>query len=251
LAYPADSLGLKGNAKLETMAAKKKTHAKKPRAKKASTRKAKRPVPNPHWKDIDRELRRLYPDADCALVHEDPFQLLVATILSAQCTDVRVNIVTKELFRDYPTPEAFLALTQEELEDAIRSTGFFRNKAKNILAACRALVEEHHGEIPNDMTKLNALAGVGRKTANVVLGNAFDNPGGVVVDTHVKRISNKLGLTEQSDPVKIERDLNALLPRRRWVKFAHQVIHHGRQVCRARSPKCDACTLYEWCYTRA
>ncbi len=208
-------------------------------------------VPNPHWKAIDKELQRLYPAADCALVHDDPFQLLIATILSAQCTDVRVNLVCEDLFRKYPDPQAFAEATQEEIEDAIRSTGFFRNKAKNIRAACKSLVEDYDGVIPNDMEQLHALAGVGRKTANVVLGNAFDNPDGVVVDTHVKRISNKLGLTTQSNPEKIERDLNALLPRSRWVKFSHEVILHGRQVCKARSPKCDECTLYKWCPTRA
>jgi endonuclease-3 len=248
------------------MAAKKKTAAKRSSSKKASSGKKKSgsnaakkraskstnsKIPNPHWKAIDKELQRLYPDADCALVHDDPFQLLIATILSAQCTDVRVNMVTPELFEEYPDPQAFAQASQEEIEEAIRSTGFFRNKAKNIRAASKSLVEEYDGEIPNDMKKLNALAGVGRKTANVVLGNAFDNPGGVVVDTHVKRISNKLGLTKESNPEKIERDLNALLPKSRWVKFAHQMIHHGRTICKAPTPKCDECTLYKWCYTRA
>jgi endonuclease-3 len=226
------------------MASQKKTAA-------TSSAKPRRKVPNPHWKEIDRELQRLYPDADCALVHDNPFQLLIATVLSAQCTDVRVNLVCEELFQDYPTPEAFVEASQEEIEDAIRTTGFFRNKAKNIKAACKDLVEKHGGEIPNDMAKLHALAGVGRKTANVVLGNAYDNPDGVVVDTHVKRLSWKLGLTNQTDPVKIERDLNDLLPRGRWVKFSHEVILHGRQVCRARTPRCDDCSLYKWCPTRS
>ena len=231
------------------MASKKKTAAKK--SKTSSKPNRSRVVPNPYWKEIDKELQRLYPTADCALIHHNAFQLLIATILSAQCTDVRVNQVCSTLFQDYPTPLDFAEASQEEIEDAIRSTGFFRNKAKNIRAACRELVDKYDGQVPNDMKKLNALPGVGRKTANVVLGNVFDNPDGVVVDTHVKRLSYKLALTDETDPVKIERELNELLPKKRWVKFSHEMILHGRQVCKARSPKCDECTLYKWCAVRA
>jgi len=231
-------------AKKKTSSSKRKTASRRPAG-------PRRVVPNPHWREIAKELQRLYPAAECALVHRNAFELLVATILSAQCTDERVNRVCETLFLDYPTPRDFAEASQEEIEEAIRSTGFFRNKARNIRAASRILVEEYDGQVPNDMEKLNALPGVGRKTANVVLGDVFDNPDGVVVDTHVKRLSYKLALTDETDPVKIERDLNALLPRRRWVKFGHELILHGRQVCRARSPRCDECTLYKWCPTRA
>ncbi len=232
-------------------AGRKTSDTKASRGRAAAAKNLRRVVPNPHWKEIDKELQRLYPAAECALIHRNPFQLLIATILSAQCTDVRVNQVTRTLFQEYPTPRDFAQASQEEIEEAIRSTGFFRNKAKNIRAACQALVEHHGGKIPNDMDQLCALPGVGRKTANVVLGNAFDNPGGVVVDTHVKRIAWKLALTDETDPVKVERDLNALIPRARWVQFSHELILHGRQVCKARSPRCDDCTLYKWCPTRA
>jgi endonuclease-3 len=162
-----------------------------------------------------------------------------------------VNIVTRTLFRKYPTPADFADASQEELEEDIRSTGFFRNKAKNIRAACRDIVEKHGGQVPDTMKELSALAGVGRKTANVVLGNAWGNPDGVVVDTHVARISHKLALTNESAPEKIERDLNELIPRKAWVLFPHWLIHHGRRVCSARSPKCDHCVLVAFCPSRA
>ena len=176
-----------------------------------------------------------------------PLQLLVATILSAQCTDTRVNIVTKGLFQKYPDARAFAAAKLPELERAVQSTGFFRNKAKNIKACCAALVESHGGRVPECLDTLVKLPGVGRKTANVVLGTAFGLSTGVVVDTHVGRLSKRLGLTRHTDPVKIERDLMALLPKREWVDFAHRMIAHGRQICVARKPKCDICPLTSVC----
>ena len=198
-------------------------------------------------KDVVRILRKTYPDAHCALNHTNPFELLVATILSAQCTDERVNIVTADLFRNHRTPQDFVDLAQEELEEEIRSTGFFRNKAKNIKAACERIVNEYGGEVPQNMDDLLTLGGVARKTANVVLGNAFGIASGVVVDTHVKRLSNRLGLTTQKDPVKIEKDLEKLVPKKDWVMFSHWLIYHGRQVCNARKPDCANCVLEKIC----
>lgn len=200
-----------------------------------------------HAAQVNRRLKATYPDAHCALNFKTPLQLLVATILSAQCTDVRVNLVTKELFKTYPDAKAFAAAKLPDLERAVQSTGFFRNKAKNIKAACTELVESHAGQVPQDLESLVKLAGVGRKTANVVLGTAFGIPTGVVVDTHVGRLSKRLGLTRQTDPVKIERDLMALLPKREWVDFSHRMIAHGRQVCVARKPRCQICPLAEVC----
>lgn len=188
-----------------------------------------------------------YPQAECALHHDTPLQLLIATILSAQCTDRRVNLVTPELFRRFPDPHAFAESNPEDLEEAIRSTGFFRNKAKNIRACCRLLIERHQGEVPDSMEALTALPGVGRKTANVVLGNAFGLNVGIVVDTHVTRLSRRLALSKQTDPVKIEQDLMKLIPQERWTLFSHQLIHHGRQVCSARTPQCNACNLRRLC----
>jgi endonuclease-3 len=196
---------------------------------------------------VTRRLKAAYPDAHCALNFKTPLQLLVATILSAQCTDVRVNIVTKELFKRYPDAAAFAAAKLSDLERAVQTTGFFRNKAKNIKACCTELVASHGGEVPQDLDTLVKLAGVGRKTANVVLGTAFGIPTGVVVDTHVGRLSKRLGLTTHNDPVKIERDLMALLPKREWVDFAHRMIAHGRQVCVARRPRCSKCPLADVC----
>lgn len=209
-----------------------------------------RKVPNPYLPEILAELQRLYPDAHCALDYRDPFELLIATILSAQCTDERVNKVTKLLFAKYGGPADYIAVPQEELEEDIRSTGFFRNKAKNIQRACRAIVQEHEGEVPQTMEELHALGGVGRKTANVVLGNAFGRPGGVVVDTHVRRLSQKLALTNKDNPEQIERELNAIVPEEHWTMFPHWMITHGRRVCIARRPRCDDCTLYPYCPTR-
>jgi endonuclease-3 len=195
---------------------------------------------------IVRKLAQLYPDAHCALHHANPLQLLVATILSAQCTDERVNRVTPALFARYPDAAAFAAADQAELEKWIQSTGFFRNKAKNIIACCGQLMELHGGEVPRTMEELVPLPGVGRKTANVLLGNAFD-VAGIPVDTHVGRLSLRMSLSEHSDPVKIERDLMALVPRKQWTMFAHRMIFHGRQMCHARNPRCQQCQLAPLC----
>ncbi len=197
-----------------------------------------------------RVLRRLkadYPDAECALVHRSAFQLLVATILSAQCTDKRVNLVTKDLFRKYRKPADFATAPLKDIESAVKSTGFFRNKAKNIKACSTVLVEKHGGKVPRDLDSLVELAGVGRKTANVVLGTAFGIPTGVVVDTHVGRLSRRLGLTKQKDAVKVETDLMKILPKKEWIDFSHRMIHHGRQVCDARKPDCEACSMTKFC----
>jgi endonuclease III len=192
-------------------------------------------------------LKREYPAAECALVHDTPFELLIATILSAQCTDERVNIVTKDLFTKYSTPAALAAVPISRLEKLIQSTGFFRNKAKNIHACCTQLVEEHGGKVPADLEKLVHLPGVGRKTANVVLGTAFRIASGVVVDTHVTRLSQRLGLTEHEDAVKIERDLVEQLPQDEWIDFSHRMIWHGRRICKARRPLCGSCVLERIC----
>ena len=195
---------------------------------------------------IAAKLALLYPDAKCALDFKTPLQLLVATILSAQCTDVRVNMVTPALFKKYPHAKDYAQSKTEELEKLIQSTGFFRNKAKNIQGAGKRIVEEFHGEVPDNMEDLLTLPGVARKTANVVLGNAFDTPG-ITVDTHMMRLSQRLGLTKQSEPVKIEMDLNALIPQKDWTMFSHRIIHHGRQICHARKPKCSQCELFDLC----
>lgn len=197
-----------------------------------------------------RVLRRLkadYPAATCALENETPFELLVATILSAQCTDERVNLVTPELFRRWPTAAEMARAPIKSLEKTIQSTGFFRNKAKNIKAASQALMEQHDGEVPRDMDAMVALPGVGRKTANVVLGTAYGMATGIVVDTHVTRVSRRLGLTPHTDPVKIEQDLIEIVPQSEWVDFAHRMIHHGRQICTARKPKCPQCSMNSFC----
>lgn len=200
-----------------------------------------------HAARVTRLLQKHYPDALCALTHANPLQLLVATILSAQCTDQRVNLVTPALFAKYPTATALAAAPLADLERLIQSAGFFRNKAKNIQACCQKLVAEHRGEVPQDLAALTALPGVGRKTANVVLGTAFGIPSGVVVDTHVGRLSIRLGLTKQTDAVKAERDLMQILPRSEWIDFSHRMIHHGRGICVARKPRCEVCPLAEVC----
>ena len=192
-------------------------------------------------------LKRTYPQAKCSLDHSKPLELLVATILSAQCTDDRVNIVTKTLFKKYRSTKDYAAATQEELERDIQSTGFFRNKAKSIRAMAASLIEKHGGEVPKTMDELTGLAGVGRKTANVVLGNAFGMNVGVTVDTHVTRLSERLGLTKHTDAVKIEKDLIPIVPQEDWALWSHLLIYHGRAVCQARKPKCEACVLREWC----
>ncbi len=197
--------------------------------------------------EVIKRLKTVYPDAHCALVHANAFELLIATILSAQCTDVRVNIVTADLFRKYRGPQDFLDVPQTELEKDIHSTGFFRNKAKNIQAACKRIIEEYNGQVPQTMNELLTLGGVARKTANVVMGNAFGIASGVVVDTHVSRLSQRLGLTQEKTPEKIERDLEKLVPKRNWVMFPHWMIYHGRQICDARKPKCGECTLANIC----
>jgi len=197
--------------------------------------------------EIIRRLKKTYPDAHCALQHTNAFELLVATILSAQCTDERVNIVTSTLFRKYRSPQDFLAASQLELENDIRSTGFFRNKAKNIRAACDRIVNVYGGKVPNSMVEILTLGGVARKTANVVLGNAFGIPSGVVVDTHVSRLSQRLGLTQAKQPEKIEADLMELVRKKHWIMFPHWIIFHGRRVCQARKPRCSECVLSDLC----
>jgi len=196
---------------------------------------------------IGRELAAIYPDAVPELNYTSPLELLIATILSAQCTDERVNIVTKDLFAKYSTPAALAAVPIKRLEKLIQSTGFFRNKAKNIHECCRKLVEEHGGQVPAEMDKLIHLPGVGRKTANVVLGTAFGIATGVVVDTHVTRLTQRLGLTEHEDAVKIERDLMQQLPQDEWINFSHRMIWHGRRICKARRPLCGSCVLEKIC----
>ncbi len=192
-------------------------------------------------------LPKVYPSAHCELVFSNPLQLLIATVLSAQCTDKRVNLVTESLFKKYRTAADFAKAGQEELEEEIRSTGFFHNKAKNIRALCAALVESYGGKVPEAMEALTALPGVGRKTANVVLGNAFGRNEGVVVDTHVARLSARLGLTKATDPAKIEDELMALVPREDWTNFSHWLIWHGRRRCTARNPDCTGCELQALC----
>jgi endonuclease-3 len=199
------------------------------------------------WEILER-LDRLYPDVTCALVHKNPWELLVATILSAQSTDVRVNMVTPELFRKYPAVEDFARLQPEELEPDIRSTGFFRNKSKSVVGAARKIVQQFGGKVPDRMDELLTLPGVARKTANVVLGTWFGKAEGLVVDTHVHRISRRLELTREDDPKKIEQDLMRVIPRERWILFAHQLIWHGRKLCLARSPKCADCLLETVCH---
>ena len=194
-----------------------------------------------------RRLARAYPDAHCTLDYSHPLELYVATVLSAQCTDARVNLVTPEIFRRCPTAEDYIALGQAGLEKLVQSTGFYRNKAKSILGACTRLVDVYGGEVPSTMEELLTLPGVGRKTANVILGNAFGKEEGIVVDTHVARLSQRLGLTVNSDPVKIERDLMPLFPRRDWTVLGHRLILHGRGICTARAPRCGICPLAERC----
>jgi endonuclease-3 len=192
-------------------------------------------------------LTQTYPTAICALHHDGPFQLLAATILSAQCTDERVNLVTPALFAKYPTPVDLAAANQADVEKIIQSTGFFRAKAANLIGMAKSLVSQFGGDLPRTLDEMISLPGVGRKTANVVLGTAFGIPTGVVVDTHVKRITRLLGLTINKTPEKIERDLQALLPKSEWINFSHRLIHHGRRICNARRPKCKECSLLNLC----
>ena len=193
------------------------------------------------------KLDQAYPDATCELTHENAFQLVISTILSAQCTDVRVNQVTATLYKKYPTPESFADASPTELEQDIRPTGFFRNKTKSVMGASKAIVEKFGGEVPRTMEEMLTLPGVARKTANVVLGTAYGIASGVVVDTHVMRLSNRLELTRNEDPKKIEQDLVKILPRENWIQFSHQLIWHGRRVCVARKPRCVDCNLEGLC----
>ena len=203
------------------------------------------PTPRKALQLLDR-LEQTYPRAACALHYTDAWQLLVATILSAQCTDKRVNLVTRDLFRELPTPKAMAAADPERVEELIRTTGFFRNKAKNLVGCAQALLARHQGEVPAELEALVALPGVGRKTANVVLGNIFAIPG-MVVDTHVKRLSRRFGWTDESDPVRIERDLCKLLPPQRWTQCGHTLIEHGRACCKAPTPLCSRCPVADLC----
>ncbi len=229
----------------------------------AKTVKAKRPAPNAvkaakfaresgaakrkRTLEIIKRLHEEYPGAKCSLTFRNPFQLLVATILSAQCTDERVNQVTPALFKRFPKPHDMAGARAEELEELIKSTGFFRNKTRSLLGMSNAVVERHGGKVPDEMDELVELPGVGRKTANVVLGNAFDKSAGVVVDTHVTRLSQRLGLTQQTDAVKIELDLMELVPRDEWTVISHLFIDHGRAVCKAPTPRCEVCLLNDIC----
>jgi endonuclease III len=222
------------------------TKARKPaKAKKAAA--SPKVDPKAQATKVLRRLKADYPDATCALGHESAFELLISTILSAQCTDVRVNMVTPELFRRWPTPAHLARAPIEQIERVIQSTGFYRNKAKNIKGCSQALCDKYDGEVPQEIEKLVELPGVGRKTANVVLGTVHGLATGVVVDTHVTRLSQRLGLTKHTDATKIEQDLMRLLPKSEWVDFAHRMIEHGRQICIARKPKCSECSMREFC----
>jgi len=236
-------------AKIARPIAPRKAAAKKPVAKTAAaTPKSYNPLAPERINDILNRLDRRYPGATCALHHNSAWELLVATILSAQCTDVRVNMVTPVLFQKYPTIEHFAALQPEELEPDIRSTGFFRNKSKSVVGAARKLLSDFGGQVPRTMDELLQIPGVARKTANVVLGTWFRIADGVVVDTHVQRISRRLELTKNDDPQKIEQDLMRVIPRDKWIVFAHQIILHGRALCIARKPKCADCPLENLCH---
>jgi len=196
------------------------------------------------------KLDEAYPNATCELKHENAFQLLISTILSAQCTDVRVNQVAETLYKKYPNPKAFAYATPGELEQDIRPTGFFRNKTKSVMGASKAIIEKFNGEVPRTMEEILTLPGVARKTANVVLGTAYGIPSGIVVDTHVQRLSNRLDLTRNEDPKKIEQDLMQVIPQDKWIQFSHQIIWHGRRVCQARKPKCIECNMESLCYAK-
>ncbi|MBM00319.1 MAG: endonuclease III [Rhodopirellula sp.] len=200
-----------------------------------------------HARRVVRHLAKHYADAECALNYESPFQLLIATILSAQCTDERVNIVTADLFAKYPTAYDLAQATQKQVEKIVKSAGFYRAKAKNIRNCAKQLMEKHDGEIPLELEALTALPGVGRKTGNVLLGTAFGIPSGVVVDTHVGRISRRLGIAFEKDPVKVERELMAVLPKKEWIYYSHRMIHHGRAICDARKPLCEDCSMKRFC----
>jgi len=199
---------------------------------------------------ILKALDEAYPEVECALTHTSPWELLVATILSAQCTDVRVNMVTPELFRRFPTPQAMAKATLPQLEALIRTTGFFRNKAKSIQGAARKVISDFNGKVPETLAELITIPGAARKTANVVLGVSFKKAEGIVVDTHVYRISRRLGLAKAETAEKVEQELIEIIPQDHWIAYSHQVIHHGRQVCEARKPKCDRCNLEQLCHSK-
>jgi endonuclease III len=238
--------------------AKKKTSVKTAAAGKKAGAKTKGSAPGKAAKGTDAKrvaailakLDDAYPNATCELKHESPFQLLVSTILSAQCTDVRVNQVTESLFKKYTSPEAFAYATPSELEKEIRPTGFFRNKTKSIMGASKAIVEQFGGQVPRTMDEILTLPGVARKTGNVVLGTAYGLASGVVVDTHVLRLSRRLDLTRDEEPKKVEQDLMKIIPKEKWISFSHQLIWHGRRVCVARKPKCAGCNLETLCYSK-
>jgi endonuclease III len=223
--------------------------SKKPAAKKSSVRARKGADPK-RVAAILAKLDEAYPTATCELKHENAFQLLISTILSAQCTDVRVNQVTQELYKKYKTPQDFAYANPTELENEIRPTGFFRNKTKSIIGASKGIIEKFGGQVPRTMEEILTLPGVARKTANVVLGTAYGIASGIVVDTHVQRLSNRLDLTHNEDPKKIEQDLMAIIPQSKWIIFSHQLIWHGRRVCIARRPKCIDCNLERICYSK-
>jgi endonuclease III len=244
LAPPKKPKLLRGTTKPAKVSAAKSAPAAKRGSRVPASRRAPATVRAP---EIFARLHRTYPDAHCALDFQTPFQLLVATILSAQCTDKRVNMVTPALFHRYATPEALAAAKLEELEEMIKSTGFFRNKSRSLVGMSTAVAERYGGDVPSEMEQLVDLPGVGRKTANVILGNAFNRNEGIVVDTHVTRVSQRLALTTNTDPVKIEQDLMPLFPRDQWTLLAHLFIEHGRQICVARTPKCEQCPLSDLC----
>lgn len=240
------------NTKKKT-AAKKSVVAKPARAAKGAATSKKPAAAGTDPKRVAAILAKLdeaYPAATCELKHENAFQLLISTILSAQCTDVRVNQVAETLYKKYPTPEAFAHANPSELEQEIRPTGFFRNKTKSIMGASKAIIERFGGQVPRTMEELLTVPGAARKTANVVLGTAFGIASGIVVDTHVIRISNRLDLTRNEDPKKIEQDLMKVIPKEKWILFSHQIIWHGRRVCHARKPKCMECNLETICYSK-
>jgi endonuclease III len=233
------------------MPPRRKASKKKPAKKRAPLRRVAARAAPAQAGEYYQRLRAAYPDAHCALRHQNAYQLLVATILSAQCTDVRVNMVTPALFATYPDAAALAAADRGDLETLIKSTGFFRNKAKSLVGMARAVIERHGAVIPRTMEELTKLPGVGRKTANVVLGNAFGVNDGIVVDTHVARLSKRMGLTRETDPVKIERALMPLFPRTEWTMLSHLLIEHGRRVCDARKPECGECVLADLCPSAA
>ena len=225
-----------------------------PVTKPSSKKSAKKPLPGDLAPDriaaILKALDEAYPAVECALIHSSPWELLVATILSAQCTDIRVNMVTPELFKRFPTPAAMAKATQPQLEALIRTTGFFRNKAKSIHGAARKIIADFSGQVPQTLAELITIPGAARKTANVVLGVSFKKAEGVVVDTHVFRIARRLSLAKGDIPQKVEQELMRVIPQDRWIDFSHQIIHHGRQVCEARKPKCDRCNLEQLCHSK-